>query len=85
VFLGIEFEAALVEMVIRHRNRQSSGEPDGEFVVACTSREIGCGFILMLLVVMVEILNIVHQSLRNKVASLDDDNWMFEPERDARF
>lgn len=27
--VGIEFEAALVEMVIRHRNRQSSGEPDG--------------------------------------------------------
>ncbi|KAJ5358525.1 uncharacterized protein N7496_010938 [Penicillium cataractarum] len=55
-----KFEAALVEMVIRHRNRQSSGEPD-------------------------EILNIVHQSLRKKVASLDDDNWMFEPERDVRF
>jgi hypothetical protein len=29
----VEFEAALVEMVIRHRNRQSSGEPDGELVV----------------------------------------------------
>ncbi|OKO98538.1 hypothetical protein PENSUB_9214 [Penicillium subrubescens] len=55
-----KFEAALVEMVIRHRNRQSSGEPD-------------------------EILNIVHQSLRKKVASLDGDNWMFEPERDTRF
>lgn len=26
---GIEFEAALVDMMIRHRNRQSSGEPDG--------------------------------------------------------
>lgn len=25
-----EFEAALVEMMIRHRNRQTSGEPDGE-------------------------------------------------------
>lgn len=33
----------------------------------------------------VEILNIVHQSLRKEVASLDDDNWMFEPERDVRF
>lgn len=30
---GVEFEAALVEMVIRHRNRQSTGEPDGEFLV----------------------------------------------------
>lgn len=26
----VELEAALVEMMIRHRNRQSSGEPDGE-------------------------------------------------------
>ena len=26
----VEFEAALVEMVIRHRNRQSSEEPDGK-------------------------------------------------------
>lgn len=25
-----EFEAALVDMMIRHRNRQSSGEPDGK-------------------------------------------------------
>jgi hypothetical protein len=25
----LEFDAALVEMMIRHRNRQSSGEPDG--------------------------------------------------------
>lgn len=33
----------------------------------------------------VEILNIVHQSLRKEVASLDDDNWMFEPERDVPF
>ena len=34
VFSGeLEFEAALVEMVIRHRNRQSSGEPDGELAV----------------------------------------------------
>ncbi|KAJ5663714.1 hypothetical protein N7507_004445 [Penicillium longicatenatum] len=49
------YEAALVEMMIRHRNRQSSGEPD-------------------------EILNIVHQSLLKKASSLDDDNWMFEPE-----
>ncbi|KAJ5628396.1 hypothetical protein N7490_010624 [Penicillium lividum] len=53
------FEAALVEMMIRHRNRQSSGEPD-------------------------EILNIVHQSLLKKASSLDDDNWMFEPEFETR-
>ncbi|CAL5868874.1 uncharacterized protein PFLUO_LOCUS3101 [Penicillium psychrofluorescens] len=31
-----------------------------------------------------KILNIVHHSLRKKVASLDEDNWMFEPENDAR-
>ena len=31
-----------------------------------------------------EILNIVHHSLRMKAASLDEDNWMFEPESDAR-
>ncbi|KAJ5166484.1 uncharacterized protein N7482_005265 [Penicillium canariense] len=55
-----KLEAALVEMVIRHRNRPSSSEPD-------------------------EILNIVHQSLRRKVASLDDDKWMFEPEKEVRF
>ncbi|KAJ6024527.1 hypothetical protein N7540_005324 [Penicillium herquei] len=52
-----KFDAALVEMMIRHRNRQSIGEPD-------------------------EVLNIVHQNLRKKVDSLDDDNWMFES--DAR-
>lgn len=23
----------------------------------------------------------VHESLRKKAASLDDDNWMFEPEK----
>lgn len=40
---GVEFEAALVEMVIRHRNRQSSGEPDGKSPVLCQGmlREIG--------------------------------------------
>ncbi|KAJ5491621.1 hypothetical protein N7539_003188 [Penicillium diatomitis] len=54
-----KFEAALVEMVIRHRNRQTSGGPD-------------------------EILDIVHQNLRKQVASLDDDNWMFEPEREIQ-
>ncbi|KAL4782297.1 hypothetical protein BJX76DRAFT_349503 [Aspergillus varians] len=31
-----------------------------------------------------EILNLVYQSLRNKVAVLDDDNWMYEPEADTR-
>lgn len=43
----VEFEAALVEMVIRHRNRQSSGEPDGKFAVPCQDilREVECKFI----------------------------------------
>ncbi|KAJ5246912.1 hypothetical protein N7468_001895 [Penicillium chermesinum] len=54
-----KFEAALVDMMIRHRNRQSSGEPD-------------------------EILDIVHQSLLKKANSLNDDNWMFEVEREVR-
>ncbi|KAL4801713.1 hypothetical protein BDV18DRAFT_72201 [Aspergillus unguis] len=31
-----------------------------------------------------EILNLIHQSLRNKVATLDEDNWMYEPEPDTR-
>ncbi|KAJ5783708.1 uncharacterized protein N7518_009385 [Penicillium psychrosexuale] len=52
-----KFEAALVEMMVRHRTRQSNGEPD-------------------------EILSMVQESLRKKVASLDEDNWMFEPEKD---
>ncbi|CAP80072.1 Pc12g04450 [Penicillium rubens Wisconsin 54-1255] len=30
-----------------------------------------------------KILNMVHESLRRKAASLDDDNWMFEPEKDS--
>lgn len=30
---GIEFEAALVEMMVRHRTRQSNGEPDGKLRV----------------------------------------------------
>ncbi|KAJ5352325.1 hypothetical protein N7452_001299 [Penicillium brevicompactum] len=53
-----KFEQALMEMMIRHRNRMSDDEPD-------------------------EILDMVHESLRKKVASLDDDNWMFEPEKDT--
>ncbi|KAE8351184.1 hypothetical protein BDV28DRAFT_24835 [Aspergillus coremiiformis] len=32
-----------------------------------------------------EILNLIHQSLRNKVASLDEDNWIYEPESDSQF
>ncbi|KAF9892177.1 hypothetical protein FE257_002583 [Aspergillus nanangensis] len=31
-----------------------------------------------------EILNLIHQSLQNKVATLDDDNWMYEPESNSR-
>lgn len=33
---------------------------------------------------LAEILNLLHQSLRNKAATLDEDNWMYEPETDAR-
>ncbi|KAL5047869.1 hypothetical protein BDW71DRAFT_36627 [Aspergillus fruticulosus] len=31
-----------------------------------------------------EILNLIYQSLRNRVAALDEDNWMYEPKADAR-
>ncbi|KKK22456.1 hypothetical protein P175DRAFT_0534457 [Aspergillus ochraceoroseus IBT 24754] len=31
-----------------------------------------------------EILNLIYQSLRNKVAALEEDNWMYEPEPDTR-
>ncbi|KAL4976173.1 hypothetical protein BDW66DRAFT_58849 [Aspergillus desertorum] len=31
-----------------------------------------------------EILNLIYQSLRSKVAALDEDNWMYEPEADKR-
>ncbi|KAL4967258.1 uncharacterized protein BDV14DRAFT_197990 [Aspergillus stella-maris] len=31
-----------------------------------------------------EILNLVYQSLRSKVAALDEDNWMYEAEADTR-
>lgn len=40
---------------------------------------------ILMILAATEILDIVHQSLRRKVASLDDDNWMFEPENDTRF
>lgn len=30
LILDSEFEAALVEMMVRHRTRQSNGEPDGK-------------------------------------------------------
>lgn len=32
----------------------------------------------------IEILNRIHQSLRNKVAALEEDNWMYEAEVDSR-
>ncbi|KAL4818199.1 hypothetical protein BDW67DRAFT_14025 [Aspergillus spinulosporus] len=54
-----KFEAGLMEIMYRNRNRQTSSEPH-------------------------EILNLIYQSLRNKVAALDEDNWMYEPEADMR-
>lgn len=65
-------------MMIRHHNRQPSDEPDGEYAPGLIGTD---GFLTNL---EPEILNIVHHSLRKKVASLDEDNWMFEPENDAR-
>ena len=80
----IEYEGALVEMMIRHRNRQSSGEPDGEFHQSTIVASSVAFVAKHLTGYFTEILEIVHQSLRKKVNSLDDDNWMFEPEKDAR-
>jgi hypothetical protein len=31
-----------------------------------------------------EILGLIQQSLQNKVAALDEDNWMYEPESNSR-
>lgn len=31
-----------------------------------------------------EILNLIHQSLRNKVAALEEDNWMYDAETEPR-
>lgn len=70
-----------MEMMIRHRNRQTSGEPDGEWQCSRSSSLPMYSWTLA----TTEILDIVHQSLRRKVASLDDDNWMFEPEKGVRF
>ncbi|KAF7591978.1 hypothetical protein BBP40_000825 [Aspergillus hancockii] len=64
-----KLEASLVEIMYRNRNRQMSSEPTGETYSYFRY----------------EILNLIHQSLRNKVASLDEDKWMFEPEPDSRF
>lgn len=72
-------------MVIRHRNRQPSGEPDGESSLLLLKVTSWRQCYVLTSPVTAEMLNIVHQSLRKKVASLDDDNWMFEPERDVRF
>lgn len=33
---------------------------------------------------LLEIYNLVQQSLRNKVAALEEDNWMYEPEAEPR-
>ncbi|KAL4914268.1 hypothetical protein BDW62DRAFT_213583 [Aspergillus aurantiobrunneus] len=33
---------------------------------------------------LAEILNLLNQSLKNRVAALDEDNWIYEPEADTR-
>lgn len=38
----------------------------------------------MQLLIDIEILSLIHQSLRNKVAALEEDNWMYEPENEPR-
>ncbi|KAJ5578873.1 hypothetical protein N7450_007740 [Penicillium hetheringtonii] len=85
-----KFDAALVEMMLRRRNRQSSGEPDGELQLQqLRVLNLGNSWVLPYAeaygLLVLEILDIVQESLRKKVASLDDDSWMFEPERDIAF
>lgn len=64
-----------MEMMCRNRNRQLSSEPTGKLLaipqVLCRPD-------------YTEILNLIQQSLRNKVASLEEDNWMYEPENEPR-
>lgn len=69
--------------MIRHRNRQSSGEPDGRLQVL--NKDCSLPPLRTAAKPYSEILDIVHQSLRKKAASLDDDSWMFEPEKDIGF
>lgn len=76
---GLEMEANLVEMMYRNRNRQMSIEPAGE--PRLHSQDLCCDAIRLM---SIEILNRIHQSLRNKVAALEEDNWMYEAEVDSR-
>ncbi|KAI9881416.1 MAG: hypothetical protein M1830_003423 [Pleopsidium flavum] len=68
-------EAKLVELY-RNRSRQPS-EPAGKRSDALITFE---GFLLR---IGAELLAAVQASLRNKVASLEEDNWMFEAEQEA--
>ncbi|KAL4926509.1 uncharacterized protein BDV17DRAFT_293504 [Aspergillus undulatus] len=75
-----KIEAGLVEIMYRNRNRQISSEPQGELAFAVLVAQSPVIQALML----AEILNLIYQSLRNKVTALDEDNWMYEPESDTR-
>lgn len=70
-----EFEANLIEMVQRSRGRHLSSEPGRLYPLTCILRPTNSRFS--------EILSLIQQSLRAKVASLDEDNWMFEVEDDT--
>ncbi|RDW83966.1 uncharacterized protein DSM5745_04292 [Aspergillus mulundensis] len=74
-----KLEAGLVEIMYRNRNRQMSSEPHGELVLYYFVSDDPCRWLML-----AEILNLIYQSLRNKVAALDEDNWMYEPEVDTR-
>lgn len=60
----------------RNRNRHLSGEPG---MVVPTVR---IHFVESRLTEGIELLNMLQQSLQNKVATLEEDNWMFETEDD---
>ncbi|KAF8427266.1 hypothetical protein EV426DRAFT_398607 [Tirmania nivea] len=66
---GLSEQERLAEMMKRHHGEMAKKLP-GEF---WTLREKGCGWA-----------NVSVDLLRQKVASLADDNWMFEAEEDGR-
>ncbi|OJJ52594.1 hypothetical protein ASPSYDRAFT_574763 [Aspergillus sydowii CBS 593.65] len=68
------------------------GNPTGATGATSTGQEIEAGLVEMMYrnrnrqmsSEPHEILNLVHQSLANKVATLEEDNWMYETEIDSR-
>lgn len=70
-------EARLIELY-KNRTRQQPTEPAGK-----QSNNNSYGVLDLMLRCPAELLAAVHTSLQKKVASLEDDSWMFEAEQDA--